>query len=448
MAGGASLRAQRSAQRFRLRRLEYAILGRRMPLRKDPLRAQKFSLAVGCGVAAVALTLDAVLGSAGHRIPDDAAVVMSRQSGALFVRLDDRLRPVFNLTSARLILESPATPHLVDEAALRDTDRGPMLGIPGAPSAPGQMMAPRDLRWAVCDDADGLTTVAVGDDSMPPDLDPHTAVVVTAAHGDGSAYLLYDGKRAMLDPGDPATARVLRIDEVAVRTVSTTVLNAIPEVPAIGAPRIEGKGQPSGITGIPIGAVMRVTRTDSAEYYVALRGGLQRIGRLAAELIRFNDPTARAELADVPAELIAHSPLVDTLPVGTYPDQPPALLDNSDDLCATWRSGRGGVAAGPRLPDHPGVVVLAGADGEGPAVDVVRMPPGASFDVVAVPVAGRYLVTSAGVRFSVHDSAITALGLSRTPGEAPWSIIGALPAGPQLNRDAALVGRDVLTTTP
>lgn len=177
------------------------------------------------------------------------------------------------------------------------------------------MMAPRDLRWAVCDDADGTTTVAVGDDSVPPDLDPpRTAVVVTAAGGDGSAYLLYDGKRAMLDPGDPpATARVLRIEEVAVRTVSTTVLNAIPEVPAIGAPRIEGgSGQPSGISGAPIGAVMRVTRTASVEYYVALRGGLQRIGRLAAELIRFNDPTARPEIVDVPAELITHNPPLST----------------------------------------------------------------------------------------------------------------------------------------
>ncbi|MCV7216640.1 type VII secretion protein EccB [Mycobacterium crocinum] len=448
MAGGPSLRAQRSARRFTLRRMEYAVLGRSMPLRQDPLRWQKFSLAVGCGVAGAALILDAVLGSAGHRIPADAAVVMSRQTGALFVRVDDRLRPVVNLTSARLILGSPATPHLVDEAALRDTDRGPMLGIPGAPPAPGQVMAPRDLRWAVCDDAEGTTTVAVGDDSVPPDLDPHTAVVVTAAGGDGSVYLLYDGKRAMLDPGDPATARVLRIEEVAVRTVSTTVLNAIPEVPAIGAPRIEGSGQPSGISGAAIGAVMRVTRTASVEYYVALRGGLQRIGRLAAELIRFNDPTARPEIVDVPAELITHNPLVDTLPVGTYPDQPPTLLDSSDNLCATWSAGRSGVTVGPRLPDRPGMVTLAGADGDGPAVDTVRIPPGTNLDVVDVSTMGRYLITGAGVRFPVGVSSVTALGLSGRPVEAPWSIIGALPAGPQLVRDAALVGRDVLTTTP
>ncbi|AKK29128.1 type VII secretion protein EccB [Mycobacterium sp. EPa45] len=449
MAGGPFLRAQWSAKRFAQRRLEYAVLGRKMPPRRDPLRAQKLSLLVGSGVGCVVLVADAVLGASGRSaIPGDAAVVISRQSGALFVRVDDRLRPVANLTSARLILGSPATPQLVDEAALRDTAGGPMLGIPGAPSAQGQTTAPPDLRWALCDDADGNTTVTAGEDSVPPDLDPHTAVVATAAHGDGSTYLLYDGKRAMFDPGDPATARALRIDGVAVRTVSPTVLNAIPEVPAILPPRIAGIGQPSGIRGVLIGAVMRVVRTDSSEYYVALPGGLQRIGRLAAELIRFADPSAPAEIDEVPPELIARSPLVDALPVGAYPDQPPALLGGVGDLCATWLSGRSGVALGPHLAGPPGAVTLAGADGDGPAVDVVRMTPGTSLDVTDVPAMGRYLITSAGVRFPVDDSAIAALGLSDTPADAPWTIIGALPAGPQLDRGAASVSRDVLLATP
>ena len=145
-----------------LRRLEYAVLGRKMPPRRDPLRAQKLSMLVGCGVGCAILVADAILGSAGHSaLPDDAAVVMSRQSGALFVRVDHRLRPVANLTSARLIIGSPVTPQLVDEAALRDTASGPLLGIPGAPSSAGQIVTPHDVRWAVCDDAEGNTTITV-----------------------------------------------------------------------------------------------------------------------------------------------------------------------------------------------------------------------------------------------------------------------------------------------
>ncbi|BBX06276.1 type VII secretion protein EccB [Mycolicibacterium aichiense] len=432
-----------------MRRLEYAVLARQLPALDDPVRARKLALLVGCGVAGVAVVLDTILGStARHVIPGDATVVMTRQSGALFVRIDDGLRPVANLTSARLILGSPVTPRLVDEAALGDTATGPILGIPGAPASFGRVMAPREVRWAVCDDADGNTTVAAGDDSIPPDLDPRSAVVATVAHGDGSAYLLYAGTRAMLDPGDPATARALRITDATMRTVSPTLLNTIPEVPAIGPPRIAGMGQPSGLSGVAVGTVLRVVGTGSPQFYVALRGGLQRIGRLAAELIRFSDPAAQAETTEVPPELIARTPLVDTLPVGAYPDDPPALLGDGDDICATWMSGHSGVAVGPQPVDRPGTVTLAGSDGDGPAVDGVRMISGVSLDVTGGPGTGRHLVTSAGVRFPVPDSATAALGLGGAPAAAPWSILRALPAGSQLDRDAALVGRDVPGAAP
>jgi type VII secretion protein EccB len=449
MAGRPSFRAQLSAQRFLLRRLEYAVLGRPMPRRHDPLRAQKFSLLAGCAVATGVLVLDAVLGASRHyEGPGDAALVMSRQSGALFVRVDDRLRPVANLTSARLILGSPAEPRLVDETALGDVADGPLLGIPGAPRTLGKVAAPRDLRWAVCDGAGGQTTVVVGGDWVAGELDPRAAVVVTVAHGDGSVYLLYDGKRAMIDPGDPATARALHLDGVAARKVSPTVLNAIPEVPAISQPRIAGMGQPSGITGLPVGTVVRVIRTDSSEYYVVLPGGLQRVGRLTVDLIRFADSAAPAEILEVPPELIARNPLVDVLPVATYPDEPPSILDVDEDLCATWHSGRSGLAVSPGAADGSGAVTLAGSDGDGPGVDIVRVPPGRSLDVTGTGATARYLITDAGVRFPVSDSAVAALGLAGTPAVAPWAIIGALPAGPELERDAALVGRDVLVSAP
>jgi type VII secretion protein EccB len=439
-----------SAQRFLLRRLEYAVLGRPMPHRHDPLRMQKFSLLAGCAVAIGMLVLDAILGSSRpDGIPGDAALVMSRQSGALFVRLDDQLRPVANLTSARLILGSPATPHVIDEAALGNVSDGPMLGIPGAPRALGEVIASSGLRWAVCDDSGGQTTVAVGDDWAPAGLDTRAAVVVTAMRGDGSVFLLYDGKRAIVDPGDPATARALHLgDSGAVRKLSPTVLNAIPEVPAIGPPRIAGAGEPSGITGFRVGTLVRVIRADSPEYYVVLAGGLQRIGRLTVDLLRFADPAAASDIRDVPPELVARSPLVDVLPVATYPDEPPSLLDVGEELCATWQSGRSAIAIGPSAADGPEPVALAGSDGDGPGIDFVRMTPGRSLDVIDPGAGVRYLVTDAGVRFPVGDSAVAALGLTGAPTAAPWAIVGALPTGPELARDAALVRRDVLGSAP
>ncbi|WP_445168956.1 type VII secretion protein EccB [Mycolicibacterium sp. Dal123E01] len=458
MAGRPSLRAQSSAQRFVLRRLEYAVLGHPMPQRHDPLRAQKLALLTGCALAAGILVVDLALGGIRHdEIPGDAALVMARESGALFVRVDDQLRPVANLTSARLILGSPATPHLVDEAALQNVAGGPMLGIPGAPRMLGEVVAPSDLRWAVCDGVGGRTTVAAGGEWEPGELDTgeldtgeldtgeldtDAAVVVTVARGDGSVYLLYDGKRAMIDPGDPATARGLHLDSGSVRTVSPTFLNAIPEVPAIGPPRIMRAGQESGVAGFPIGTVVRAATTDSREYYVVLPDGLQRVGKLTVDLIRYADPAA-TDIVDVVPELIARSPLVDALPVATYPDEPPSIAAIGEELCATWQSGRTGLAVG-RADDGRGSVTMAGADGDGPAVDVVRMRPGRSLDVIDPATSSRYLITDSGVRLPVSDSAAGALGLTDNAAVAPWAVVGALPGGPELGRDAALVGRDVL----
>ena len=419
-----------------------------MPDHLDSLRTQKLSLLAGCALAGAALVLGAIPDWPGHSgIPDDAALVMSRQSGALFVRQDGHFRAVANLTSARLLLGSPATPRLVDETALREVATGPVLGIPAAPASLGQVVAPHEMRWAVCDDADGSTTISVGDDTVPAELGPHAAVVAAVAHGDGSTYLLYDGKRALLDPGEPAVARALRLDGVAVRKLSPLVLNAIPEAPAITTPRIGGMDRPSAITGFPIGTVLRVARTDSPEYYVALSGGVQRVGRLAAELIRFAAPAAGSEITAAPPELIARIPLVDDLPVAAYADQPPQLLAADAELCATWLAGRSGIALA-RPADRPGPVRLAGADGDGPAVDNVRMQPGRSLDVADVPASARYLISDAGIRYSVDDSAVAALGLSGSPAQAPWTVIGVLPAGPRLDRDAASVVRDVFVAAP
>lgn len=423
--------------------MEYALLGRPVAAGQDPLRAQRRALLAGCALAsgvAVVIASTTIV----HPVPADGPLVMSRQSGALFVRADDRLRPVANLVSADLILGSPAAPRVVDDAALRGIQRGPVLGIPGAPQSVGALISPADQRWAVCDGPDGTTTVGVNASADRADLGPGTAVLVSAAHADNSTYLLYDGRRARVDPDDPVTARTLHLHGHTPRPVSSAVLNVIPEVPAIGPPRIAGLGQPSGVAGLAVGAVVRTVRAGSEEFYVVLREGLQRVGRLTADLIRFADPAAAADIAAVSPDVVAGAVLADTLPVATYPDSVPALRDGSAGVCATWYSGTAGIALGGVEMDGGSTVTLAAADGDGPNIDVVAIAPGRSVDVRATT-AGRYLISEAGVLFPVRDSAAAAaLGLGRDPAEVPWAVIAGLPAGPELSRQAALAGRDVL----
>ncbi|MFN8032243.1 MAG: type VII secretion protein EccB [Mycobacterium sp.] len=445
-----SLRHQVGAHRFLLRRLDYAILGRSMPLDEDPLRAQRLAVRAGCACAAAVGALAVALAGL-HPVVGDAALVMSRQSGELFVRVDDRLRPVANLASAYLILGHPAAPRLVDDPALATIARGPVLGIPGAPRSLGTAAMPADLRWTVCDDRGGTTTVGADDAAEPPEAPAHHAVLVSAA--DGQLYLLTDGTRAAVDPADPVTARALHLDGLKPRPVSTALLNAIPEVAAIGPPRIPGAGEPSGVAGFPVGSVLRTARAGSEEFYVVLREGTQRVGRLTADLIRFADSGADAEIVSVAPEVVAGKAAADPLAVLTYPGEAPVIDDAPDELCATWRGGRAGIAAGRMPAERPAGVELTTADGDGPNVDRVRMPAGRVIDVAAGMLttdtgpSGRYLVTDAGVRFAVRDStAAAALGLTAPPTQIPWAIMATLPAGPELSREAS-IARDVLATS-
>lgn len=432
-------------RRFLLRRMDYALLGKSTPRGYDRIRAQRTAVLLGGLLSVGMMAAGGVMSALQPRLDaGDAALLMSRRSGALFVRVGHTLHPVTDLASARLILDSPENPRIVDDAALARLERGPLLGIAGGPHSLGTMVAPVRAEWSVCDGAAGTTRVTVRDE--PANLVPATVLVTTGGPG-ARVYLLYDGRRAQVDPGDPVTARALHLENVRPRRVSVTLLAVLPESPAIAVPVIPGRGERSHLGGHTVGAVLRVTRAGATEYYVVLRDGVQRVGRLAADLIRFADPGVELEIATAPADLVVGSPLSDTLPVADYPDEVPAVTDPGDEVCATWVAGRTAVGGGPAVAGGTAPLRLAGADGDGPAVDEVSMPAGFTLDVAPTTTPGRYLVTDAGVRFSLRDSAAaTAIGLTDSPAPVPWPILGSLPAGPELGRETALVAWDVVGT--
>ncbi len=391
---------------------------------------------------------------------DRAQIVMGRESGALYVRVGDRWHPVLNLASARLIAGTDAYPQPVPESELGRTKRGPLLGIPGAPQLLGRPLTGDEAAWTICDThgKPGLaaTAIVIGrtDESSVRRLAPDRAILVAAGAG-SPAYLLYNGRRAVVDLGDAAVVRALRLEGRVPHIVSRALLNAVPEAPAITAPRIRGAGgAASGLPGFTVGSVLRITRGDGDEYYVVLSAGVQRIGAVAADLLRFSDSQGTASVIPVAPDVIRATPVANTLPISTFPDRAPTVPagkadDGDTTYCATWAPGRSaGMAfmAGTGLPLPPGQlpVTLAQADGRDPVLDAVYLPPGRSAYVRANgPLGTRYLVTDTGVRFAIHDDeAAHDLGL---PGEAlpaPWPMLAALPSGPELSRANASVARD------
>ena len=99
-------------------------------------------------------------------------------------------------------------------------------------------------------------------------------------------------------------------------------------------------------------------------------------------------------------------------------------------------------------------MIAAQADGKGPAVDAVYLPPGRSAYVRATGLSGgnvragtRYFISDNGVRYAVHDDdAAHDLGMPDAMIAAPWPVLAKLPAGPELSRANASVARDVLAT--
>jgi type VII secretion protein EccB len=390
-------------------------------------------------------------------------IVMVRESGAVYVRVGDTVHPALNLASARLIARTPAIPRLVSAATVANAKHGPLMGIPGAPGIIAATLEPEQQAWTVCDDADGKkTTVVIG---PPTEQPPAPIVLVTAEQPHApSTYLLHAGRRAAVDLRERAVVRALRLDGIVPLTISAALLDALPETTPLGAPPIPGAGEPgpAALHEFRVGEVLRVQRASDADHYVVLADGVQRIGRVAADLIRFADSYGDRAMPEVPADRIAEVPVVDTLPVTDLTAARPVGADFDGMLCARWVWHRLGqepettVLSPGTIPGDVRAIDLVQADGAGPRIDAVSVPAGHSLYTRAAGVAGdglatgpRYLVTDAGVAFGIGDAeAAQALGMPPTPGGAPWPILALLPRGPELSIARASVLRDTVVGAP
>jgi type VII secretion protein EccB len=445
-------RLQVSGHRFLLRRMEHALVRGDVAMLDDPLRAQSLSLTAGAVLTAIIVAVCAVLaflhppGALGS-----APIVVVRDSGALYVRVGDVMHPVLNLASARLVAGAPANPEAVSAAAISNSKRGPLVGIPGAPAEISPPLGEEESGWAVCDDE--TTTTVIAGTLRADGLTTGPAVLVTPRSASAaSTYLLYDGWRAKVDLRNRAVVRALKLDGVSPRPVSRTLLDATPEAPEISAPHIPGAGSPSPLRGFPVGTVVRIARAAADEYYVALATGVQRVGQVAADLIRFTDSQNGRHIDTVPPDVIGAVPIVDTLRVSSFPDAGGV----SDDaiVCVRWQFTKPGakttVLVGDLLPGDGISVMLAQSDGDGPNVDSFSIPRSRSAYVRSIGIdddgastGALYLVTESGVVFGLRDEdTANHLGLSGPPAPAPWPVLVRLPRGPELSKEAASIVRD------
>jgi type VII secretion protein EccB len=144
-------KVQVSGWRFLLRRLEHALVRRDTRMFDDPLQFYSRSATLGI-VIAVALVLGA--GLLAYFKPQgklsSSSLLADRATNQLYVVLSGQLHPVYNLTSARLVLGNPATPAAVQATELSKLPMGQAVGIPGAPFAT-PVSSDTSSTWTVCD---------------------------------------------------------------------------------------------------------------------------------------------------------------------------------------------------------------------------------------------------------------------------------------------------------
>lgn len=433
--------------------MEHALVRGDLRMLDDPLRAQSLSLIAGALLAVIIVAACAIL--AFFRPPGalgNAPIVIVRDTGALYVRIGDVVHPVLNLASARLIAGTPANPEAVSVSAIHNAKRGPLVGIPGAPATIAAPLGEEESGWTVCDDTTS-TTVVAGDVLREGLATGHSLLVTPRWESAATTYLLFNGRHAKVDLRNRAVVRALKLDGVTPRPVSRALLDATPEQPPIAAPHIPAIGTSSALHGFPVGTVIRIARAAAEEYYVVLERGVQRIGQVAADLIRFTDSQDTRDIVTVAPDVIGTVPILDTLRVSAFPEQ--GGVSNDTIVCARWQLGRTGantsVLMGNSLPfDGASPVMLAQADGDGPSVDSVAIPPGRSAYVRSSGITGTgakagalNFVDDSGVVFGLRDEDTAKhLGLTGAPVPAPWPVLSRLPRGPELSRDAASVVRD------
>jgi type VII secretion protein EccB len=410
----------------------------------------------------------------------ESPIVADRDSGALYVRVGDKLYPALNLASARLITGRPDNPHLVKGSQIANLPRGPMVGIPGAPSnfAPKN---PPSSSWLVCDTVATSTgsgspsgvTVTVIDGT--PDLGSHRRVLngsdaVVLSYGQ-DAWVIRQGRRSRVEPANRSVLLPLGLtpEQVSMaKPMSRALFDALPVGPELTVPEVQNAGTAASFPGAPgpVGTILVTPQISGPQQYsLVLADGVQTLPPLVAQIMQNAGSANNTKPITVEPSALAKMPVVNKLDLSSYPDNPLNVMDMRENPATCWwwekTSGesraRVQVVSGPTIPiaqdSANKVVSLVKADTTGREADQVFFGPDyANFVAVtgndpgAKTTESLWWLTDAGARFGVDDTrdAREALGLRTQPSLAPWVALRLLPQGPTLSRADALVEHDTL----
>lgn len=468
---------------FFARRAVLAMTRRRVRMEAEPGRRQSMALVAGVTLTAV-LCLGALFWSFVRPASSagSSRILADQNSGALYVRVGEKLYPALNLASARLIVGEPATPDRVRRSEIDSHPRGALVGIPGAPQVMSPV-SPARSSWLVCDEitkafgAGAPEPVVVTVIDGQPDLGARRQVLgaedaLVRRYGD-QVWLIRDGRRSLINRGARAVLLALGLGQDALasaRPMSRALFDAVPVGPELSVPVIPGAGSPARFADAPapVGAVLATPQVGGqTAYSVVLADGIEPVSPLVAQVLQNAGPVGAAPTV-VAGTVLAKLPVVASLDLSAFPAVPPRVVDSALNSVACWQWQRvagesaasTSVIVGPSIPVADGrgeqVVELVGGQGSAVQADRVFFGPGFANYVVStgnsvssVTAESLWWVSESGVRFGIprEDETLRALGLdpkSFGPSPAPWLVLRLLAQGPVLSRADALVRHNSL----
>jgi type VII secretion protein EccB len=330
---------------------------------------------------------------------DESAVIVEKETGALYVYRGERLQPVLNFTSALLILNAPSVKTVsVSRSSLVGVPRSLLVGIAGAPASLPPLSALSRDSWTVCSSpsvvAGGVRGGRVIGDSA-----------LLASGGDGAVYLLFRGQKHVIR--DFSTVSIQFSWNTKPRpSLAPEFLNAVPSGADVRRPVLD----PS----------TRFYQVENS-YFVGVPGGFAALTPFQYRLLHAGAVTSLS--LDDFTRLGGDQPL----PFGwdsSLPSEVPEILDISgQSVCSRAASLIVGASVpGARVSVRPGSAAVVAA----------VSAPGAALGAI-------YLVTDVGERYRVPSAdVLAALGYgSVTPVPVPADLLSLVPSGPALDPVAA-----------
>lgn len=408
----------------------------------------------------------------------DSAIIGDRESGAIYARIEGRLYPALNLTSARLATGTAGQPTWVKPAEIAKYPTGPLVGIPGAPAAMAVNRGAASA-WSVCDtagrprsgDKPTVTSIAgaLNDYGRAAPLHDDTCLLATF---EANTYVIWGAKRSQIDPSNRAVTLSLGLDPgvTAPVEISRALFDGLPATEPLRVPQVPEAGTPSKwVSGSQVGAVLQdQTASGGSHFYVLLPEGVQKINSFVADLLRSANSYGSTAPRVVSPDVLVNIPEASSLPVDYYPTGRLNFVDPAANptTCVGWEKASTDPQARVAIYNGRGLPVPASMDNRivrlvrddrDPASvvanQVLVLPGAANFVTSTSGVITSYSreslfwVSDNGVRFGIDsdDSTLRALGLDPAAAvQAPWPLLRTFAAGPALSRQSALLARDTV----